>query len=160
MQHHMENTTTINAIAQQGTSLLEVLVTILITSVGVLGVASLQAVAMKMTHSSYLRTQATFLASDLAERMLSNPSVRYAVSKDYMGTKTKTCKVGDSSFACSPTELRDQDIFQWVQSAKVALPNAVVEVTGAASEGSLHTITIQWNERTIDKAQSMIYKVR
>ena len=156
----MQNRRRVNTIAQRGTSLVEVLVTILITSVGVLGVASLQAVAMKMTHSSYLRTQATLLASDLAERMLSNPNVTYAVSRNYARTRVTTCETADSSFACSPTQLRDQDIFQWVQAAKVALPNAIVQVAGSGNEKSLHTITIEWNDSSTDKAQSLIYQVR
>lgn len=160
MQHVMENRRSVNTIGQRGTSLVEVLVTILITSIGILGVASLQAVAMKMTHSSYLRTQATLLASDLAERMLSNPSVRYAVSKNYPGTRVKTCKTANSSFACSPTQLRDQDIFQWVQAARAALPNAIVQVAGSGNETSLHTITIEWNDSSTDQAQSLVYQVR
>ena len=152
----MENITNVTPIAQRGSSLVEVLVTILITSAGALGVATLQAVGMKMTHSAYLRTQATLLASDLAERMIANPNVRYALAKGSAGSEIKACKAVDSSVACSPGELRDQDISQWVKAAKVALPNALVQIAGSANKESLHTITIEWNDGSSDKVQSLI----
>lgn len=66
---------------QQGTTLIEVLITLVIISVGLLSVAALQAVALKSNNGSYLRSQATFLAYDLADRIRAAPAS--ALNGDY-----------------------------------------------------------------------------
>lgn len=60
-----------------GFTLLEVLVTLVIMSIGLLGLLSLQLRSLQYTHSSYQRTLASIYAKDAAERMwtnLSNPT--------------------------------------------------------------------------------------
>lgn len=59
--------------SQKGSSLLEVLIAIVIISIGILSVASLQTIALKSNNGSYLRSQATFLAYDLADRIRAAP---------------------------------------------------------------------------------------
>jgi type IV pilus assembly protein PilV len=54
--------------------LVEVLVTIIVMAVGILGVAGLQLAGMRSNHSAYLRTQATMAASDLIDRMRIDPA--------------------------------------------------------------------------------------
>ena len=65
---------------QSGISLVEVIVTILILSIGLLGMAALQNTSLKLAYDSYLRTQASFLAYDLIDRIRANPGVRYQLS--------------------------------------------------------------------------------
>ncbi len=57
---------------QTGFSLLEVLIAIVITSIGLLGLAGMQATGLRNNHSAYHRSQATVLAYDIADRMRSN----------------------------------------------------------------------------------------
>ncbi len=59
---------------QSGFSLLEVLIAIVITSIGLLGLAAMQATGLRNNHSAYHRSQATVLAYDIADRMRSNAS--------------------------------------------------------------------------------------
>jgi type IV pilus assembly protein PilV len=59
---------------QRGFTLVEVLVTIIIMSIGLLGVAGLQLASMRSNHSAYLRTQATLAAYDLIDRMRADPA--------------------------------------------------------------------------------------
>ena len=75
MQRNLKNATyTQNATRrnQQGVSLIEVLVTVLIIAIGGLGVASLQLAGLKYSSGSYGRTQAIILADDMANRLKSN----------------------------------------------------------------------------------------
>ena len=58
---------------QQGISLIELLVAILLISIGLLGLLSLQLSGVQSSHGSYLRSQATLLADDLIERIRANP---------------------------------------------------------------------------------------
>jgi type IV pilus assembly protein PilV len=53
----------------QGLTLIEVLVAVFVLAIGLLGAASLQLVGSRGNNSAYLRSQATILANDLAERM-------------------------------------------------------------------------------------------
>ena len=55
-----------------GFTLLEVLVTLVIMSIGLLGLASLQLRSLQYTHASYQRTLASIYAKDMAERMWTN----------------------------------------------------------------------------------------
>jgi len=58
---------------QRGFTLVEVLITVIIMAVGLLGVAGLQLAGMRSNHSAFLRTQATVAAYDLIDRMRADP---------------------------------------------------------------------------------------
>lgn len=57
---------------QQGTSLLEVLISVIVLALGLLGFAGLQSVSMKNNHNAYMRSQATVLAADGIDRLRAN----------------------------------------------------------------------------------------
>ena len=57
---------------QRGITLIEVLVALLIFSVGLIGLAGLMTMAMRANQVAYQRTQVTFLADGMAERMRAN----------------------------------------------------------------------------------------
>lgn len=65
---------------QLGVTLIEALVTLLVLSVGALGIASMQLAGLKYTSGSYARTQAVILADDMANRLKSNRA--FAVNLD------------------------------------------------------------------------------
>ena len=54
---------------QRGVGLIEVLVTMLVLSIGLLGLAGLQTEALRLNHNALLETKAHIFASDIAERM-------------------------------------------------------------------------------------------
>ena len=58
---------------QQGISVIELLVAILLISIGLLGLLSLQLNSIHSSQGSYQRSQATLLAEDLIERIRANP---------------------------------------------------------------------------------------
>lgn len=62
----------------RGVSLIEVLVTVAVLSIGLLGLAGLQANGTKFNHSAYLRSQATIMAYDIADRMRANRAAALA----------------------------------------------------------------------------------
>lgn len=60
-----------------GFTLIEVLIAVAILSFGMLGIAAMQVTGIRANQGSYFRSQATFMASDMAERMYSNrPGLR------------------------------------------------------------------------------------
>ena len=59
---------------QGGFTLVEVLVTVIVVAIGLLGLAGVQLAGMRSNHSAYLRTQATIAAYDLIDRMRMDPN--------------------------------------------------------------------------------------
>src|SRR6185312_8271860 len=80
---------------QRGVSLIEVMMAVLIFSIGLIGLATLMVMATRSNHAAYLRTQVVFLANSMAGRMSANP---VGVWKgDYNST---TYPVSSSSIGC------------------------------------------------------------
>ena len=66
----------------RGFTLIEVLIALVILSVGLLGLAGLQIISLKNNQSTYARGQANLMAMDVIDRIRANP-----VSAKYMQTK-------------------------------------------------------------------------
>jgi type IV pilus assembly protein PilV len=104
-----------------GFSLIEVLVSLIITAVGVLGMVALQSKAIPYTQDSVQRNTAMMLADDLVDIIRTNGNCTTAnncVSAPGSAFPTK-------SGSCNPTpkELKDQ-IGCWADQASRALPGA------------------------------------
>lgn len=63
-----------NLVNAKGLTLLEVLVTLSVVSIGLLSMASLQLTGIRSVNSSSFRTQASIMVNDLVERMRANPT--------------------------------------------------------------------------------------
>lgn len=114
---------------EQGFSLIEILVAIVIICFGLLGVAGLLTTGLKNTHSSQYRTQASFLAYDMAERMRQNRQV--ALNGEYSTSTTATNTIAAN------------DKTQW-QAEIGKLPSGVGMV--AMTNTTFFTITVQWDD--------------
>ena len=133
----------------QGFTLLEALIGFLILSIGMLGIASLQAVSLKAGKTSVYSSVAMMKVDELFESMRANPTVlaTYAnagVNNGCTGTKN-----------CTQTELAQDDVYWWEQNLKAGLPGAattVVAITPAVAPSKMATIRIDitWSERNQD----------
>ncbi|MDW8322925.1 MAG: type IV pilus modification protein PilV [Burkholderiales bacterium] len=87
--------------AQDGFGLVEVLVTLVLLSVGLLGLAALQGQSQRTTYSAYLRSQAAVLAYDMLDLMRSNRTVATASSYDLTSTSAScTSAAGVTALLC------------------------------------------------------------
>ena len=59
---------------RNGFTLVEVMVTMIVLAIGILGLAGLQLAGMRSNYSAYQRTQAILAASDLIDRMRVSPA--------------------------------------------------------------------------------------
>lgn len=119
--------------------MLEVLIAVLVFSVGMIGLAGLLIFAMQSNHVAYLRTQATFLAHNMADRMGANPAGvwnnQYNIAAiDAVGTAIPSCAGG-----CSPNDLAKHDIAAWSQQLHTFLPGAKATITCAKNSGYMPT---------------------
>jgi type IV pilus assembly protein PilV len=101
----------------RGFSLIEVLITILICAIGLLGMAALQAVSMRSNQSANFRTQATALAYMIIDRMHANAD---AVRRGeyYSAMASRSCSAGPDDGARTST----YDMQQWQQQLACQLP--------------------------------------
>jgi len=95
---------------QKGFSLIEVLVSVVIMSVGILGVAGLQALSLQQNRSSLLRAEALMLGGDILDRMRANPLQNYA-GLSFVGAPAlpRDCVVN----SCDVAQMKDYDIALW-----------------------------------------------
>lgn len=139
---------------QRGFSMLEILVTLVIIATALLGTASLQIHAIRINQSSQFRTQAVFLASDIAERMEANTAA--AISGNYAVSQTNTASTAADCVAsgCDSATLAAWDVSQWENSIiTLGLPQASWEVTQTSTGNpSTYKIVINWTDRSSDKS--------
>ncbi len=140
----------------RGFTLLEALIGFLILAVGMLGIASLQAISLKAGKTSVYNSVAMMKVDEMFESMRANPSTTALTAYEVVGTSAgvgadKGCTAG----TCTDAELAEEDIFWWKKNLKAGLPDsatAMVEVTDLVLPSLMRTatITIAWQERDKD----------
>lgn len=152
--------------AAHGFTLIEVMVTVFVVAVGLLGVAGLQAYAKKSNFDAVQRTQAAALAQDLIERMRANPGQ----GADYLTdagdgisldapppVPTTACTASSSggSPACTPVQVVAFDRYEWSRAlfgdvelsegeASGGLSEPTACVTNSSAPCGVYTIAIAW----------------
>ena len=141
---------------ERGFSLIEVLIALIIMSVGMLGIASLYVHSMQAGRTSLFRHNAVTLAGDVADRMRANPT----------GANAYTAIVGadndciDGATNCSNTQMAAQDILQWQEQADATLPNGAVTIGfDNTVNPPVYTIAITWNEPMLNPNQQPSYTI-
>lgn len=128
---------------QQGATLIEVLISVLVLAVGLLGVAATQTLSLKNGNGANQRYMAALAAQDIVERMRANPSGLEQGSYDGTVTGSETLTKNCSS-ACTVTELASLDLYEWGQLIKTNLPSATGTIGRNADEV---TVTIAWKQQ-------------
>jgi len=141
----------------RGFTVIEVLVALLITTIGIVGVASLQVVSLQQNRNTLLRDQALQAGNDILDRMRANPDTAYApVGIDARPSSSFDCV----AHTCSRTQMKDFDIAQWkcrinplddngdlyevcngFTITQASLPGGKGSI---AKVGTVHEVTVQW----------------
>ena len=99
---------------QAGYLMIEVLITMFILAVGLLGVVGLQARAEQAETDSYQRTQALILAQDMADRISANRTVAFDTSASpYVVATTAPLGTGSAKDCSGPATTADIDLCAW-----------------------------------------------
>lgn len=142
LRNHSANGKTLKN--QSGFSMIEVLVTVLILSFGLLGMANLITAGMRANTTAQYRSIATQQTLDMADRMRANLAGVRAGSYDAIAADIP---VANDCFAaeCDFGQMATYDQAQWNTINAAVLPNGVGTVAGDLANGFL--ITLMWAEK-------------
>lgn len=142
---------------QRGFSLVEVLIALVIMSVGMLGIAGLYVQSMQAGRTSMFRHHAVTIAGDVADRIRANPlaGVAYAAPG---GVDSGCVAMGVD---CSNPQMASHDIFLWTQQVQAQLPAGEVNIVhNAAVNPPEYEIEVAWTEAGEDLDYTITIPVR
>lgn len=135
--------------------MIEALVSILILSIGLLGMAGLQVNAQSFQKNAWTLHRISELVTDISEKMRSNPvgvnSGLYTYAESYADVKADTFTLnncGTVGTACTVANLASDDIATWVTKAQTNIPQGSVLLTGDINAGFVATVLWQDKEST------------
>lgn len=119
--------------SQQGVTLIEVLVAVIVLSIGLLGLAGLQSVGLTHNQSANFRSTATMMTYSILDSMRANRTE--AMNGSYNITLGASIPSGSS--------IAGQDLDNWLSELTLRLPAG----TGAINvDNNVVTVTIQWDD--------------
>lgn len=128
-------TTPCKARRQRGVSLVEVLVSVVVVALGLLGAVALQATAMRNNQGAYERTQSSILTQGIFDAMRANLG---AVASGGYNTGDWVCT------APSANSLATRDIARWVDSLHSQInPGACGNISCTANAC---TVGVRWDD--------------
>ncbi|WP_298623628.1 type IV pilus modification protein PilV [uncultured Legionella sp.] len=141
---------------QDGMTLLEVLVSVVILAVGLLGIASMLMLSNKANNSSYSKLQAVQAVYDIFDRIRANSQA--AINGNYdisnigsngLPTAVSAPSVMCNTSTCTPAQMAAYDTWYWLTKDVSQLPNGsgsiATSLSGVAGN-TLITVTIQWDD--------------
>lgn len=124
---------------QDGFSLIEVMVALVVLSVGMIGMAALHGQGLRASSAAIFRTQAITLSSDMADRIRANRLGQAA----YGGAAANNdCTTAD----CTPAQMAAKDLYLWQQRVQNELPGGQGTVTYANGAPPSYQITVTWED--------------
>jgi type IV pilus assembly protein PilV len=124
----------------KGFTLVETLVALVILSAGLLGVAALQFTSLQNNNSAVFRSQATYFAYDIADRMRANRD--RVLAGDY--------KTSYGAVSGTPTNVAQTDVQAWKVALAASLPSGDGEILSDI-DGNV-TIRIRWDDSKGEQA--------
>lgn len=138
---------------QQGFTLLEVLIAVVILAVGLLGTAALSLNSLQTSQGASLRSQASTMAADFAERLRTNrdyaisaaaANTAYALASGAGAPTNPAC--ASNSAGCDGQGQAQRDMYEWRTNLDAVMPGASAVITKADALPRRYELTLTWNE--------------
>jgi len=129
-----------------GFTLIEILVTVIVLAIGLLGIAGLQLTGLKYNHSAYQRSQVIVMTNDITDRMRANRTVALAGAYDIaIGGAAAAATCEGVGVNCGPNGIAGADLSEWKQALANNLPSGDGSIARNGN-GTIFTITVQWDD--------------
>jgi type IV pilus assembly protein PilV len=155
---------------QTGTTLIEIMVSIIVMAIGILGLASLQMNSLKFQKTASQRSEALQAAYDLGERMRANwplssssnyttekatNEASYTYTTDYSTTvaashvpPNASCNVALPAAGCTPVQIAQNDIQDWLRNLNKRLVGGAGYISPVAgTTNSSFDVIVMWKEQ-------------
>jgi len=132
-----------------GFTMMELLVSILVLSVGLLGLASLQTTGLRHNASAWHRTLATELAADMADRIRANTPGARAGAYDNIQPGAHIDCLSSPGGCATPTAVAGADAAQWFSALSSRLPGGTGQVIGnpiAGGSARRFIVQVMWDD--------------
>lgn len=134
---------------QQGFTLVEVLIALVVLAIGMLGIAALYIEGLRASRTALARSEAVVLATDLADRIRTNPEGGSAYAGAAAGAPNANCLPGGAG--CTPQELAAHDLRVWLDALAAGLPAGTgtvnfLDVSPTDGIPAAYDITVSWTE--------------
>ena len=141
---------------QRGISLIESLIAIVVTALGILGILGVQMRTLSDTSTTVRRAQAIRLIDDLGERMRTNPNALVNLGS-YVSNFATNPAVGSCASGCDHAALAAYDLAVWKQAVRNSLPLGQAEIFIPPAEAGVAAaqrrqlgVMIAWRENEGD----------
>lgn len=144
--------------SDRGFSLVEVLVALVVLSVGLLGIAGLYIDSMRSGRVATSRTQAVALAASMADLIRANRDAAATYDDGTTGAGAANAACEQSGAGCSPDEMASFDKYRWNQDIATSLPSGVGTI--AVDQTTVpwtYTLTITWVEPSLGPEADQSY---
>jgi type IV pilus assembly protein PilV len=161
-----------NRTSDGGFSLVEVMVALVVISVGLLGIAKMQALSLSSTGSAKTRSLAALEAASLGATMQADRAYWSAIATanfnitvpatgaitssptdpNLVAPSNACLTTGATANTCTSAQLAAQDLKEWNAALHSALPNSAAVIacnTGAVTTPATCTITITWTDHVV-----------
>ena len=127
----------------QGFTLIEVLVSLLIMTLGIVGVLKMQTQSLKSNQRAHFRTQADLLSRDMVARMQANKVE--ARNGKYVADAKPASAPNCQTTECSAAQLVKWDLNQWYEQIERQLPAGSATVENFDGDNR-YLISIRWDD--------------
>ena len=161
MKNHIFNEFKSFPSRSKGVTLIEMMVAILVLSIGMLGIAGLQAATSKYKINTWARSSASTLLSELSERVRINPDAagtsfagegvittsEYVVSDTWSTQQSAALTISKNceSVVCTASERATYDLLIWRQHVRDSMPQGASMVSGNRRNGI--NVTMMWFDK-------------
>jgi type IV pilus assembly protein PilV len=128
---------------QQGLTMIEVLIAMVILAIGLLGMESMQVMSLQDTGNSGYRSIGIYLANDMADRIRANKVAMDANNYNSISgaSLNSSCL---AAAGCSTSAMANHDKQEWLDNLAQSLPGGLGTISRS---GDIFTVTVSWTEK-------------
>lgn len=127
---------------QSGLSVIEILITLVVLSSGLLSMGFMMGTSIKGASESYQRSQAVWLAYEMLDRMRANPDYLGAYVPNIITSSTSLTNPGSIT---TGADRASRDLYEWQQKLTTSAHTSLNDATGRLSvDGVVYQVVVEW----------------